>query len=281
MAAAIGDCVVRLRVSHRFRDDAGIGALARAINDGDADRALALLGADPSPRSGQAPAPGDPSGEVRFVPLDARGADVPAIRRAVVPPYRAVVQAQGPKAALDALDRFRVLAAHREGAFGVAGLNAAIARALAAEGAFPRSAAGDVWHHGQPVLVTANEPALGLHNGDVGVVLRDGGGALRAWFRAAEGDGVRGVAPARLPAHETTFAMTVHKSQGSEFDDVVLVLPPRPSPVLARELLYTAVSRARRSVTILGTAEVLRAGIAARVERASGLRDGLWGAAPS
>jgi exodeoxyribonuclease V alpha subunit len=97
------------------------------------------------------------------------------------------------------------------------------------------------------------------------------------WFRGDRPGRVRAVAPARLPAHETVFAMTVHKAQGSEFEEVVLVLPPRPSPVLTRELLYTGVSRARGRVLVVGTASVLRAAVAERVQRASGLRAALWG----
>lgn len=266
---AIADCVVRLVVSHRFRDDGGIGALARAVNAGDRAAMYAAL-CD------------DPTGQVTFVETAAARPDLAALRRLALPAYRAAVQADAPHAALDALDRFRLLAAHRDGAFGVAGLNAEIVRALAGERSLPREALGGGWYHGQPVLVTENDRALELYNGDVGVVLRDGtgtgaGGALRVWFRAGAGR-VRAVAPARLPAHETVFAMTVHKSQGSEFDEVVLVLPPAPSPVLTRELLYTGVSRARARVTVVGSRPVLDAAIAERVQRASGLRAALWGA---
>ncbi|GLC23610.1 exodeoxyribonuclease V subunit alpha [Roseisolibacter agri] len=262
---AVADAVVRLRVSRRFHDDGGIGALARAINDGDAARALAVL-------------EHDATGQVVWEPSDGgvdRAALAP-VRRLALPAYRQSVMLDGPAAALAALDRFRVLAAHRAGTVGVAGLNGAIVEALAREGTLPRDAAGARWWHGQPVMVTENDHALELYNGDVGVVLRDGASGLRAWFRASDG-GVRALAPARLPAHETVFAMTVHKSQGSEFDEVVLVLPPRPSPVLTRELLYTGVTRAKSKVTVVGSAEVLRAGIAERVQRASGLREALWG----
>ncbi len=262
----IADCVIRLRVSRRFHDDGGIGALARAINDGDAERALAVLAEDAT-------------GQVVWEPVEAASADraaVGPVRRLALPAFRRAGSLDGPEAALRALDRFRVLAAHRAGSLGVAGLNGAIVDALAREGSLPRDAAHARWWHGQPVMVTENDHALELYNGDVGVVLRDGGGGLRTWFRASDG-GVRALAPARLPAHETVFAMTVHKSQGSEFDEIVLVLPPRPSPVLTRELLYTGVTRARTKVTVVGSAEVLRAGIAERVQRASGLREALWG----
>jgi exodeoxyribonuclease V alpha subunit len=98
---------------------------------------------------------------------------------------------------------------------------------------------------------------------------------LRVAFEGSDG-GIRWILPSRLPEVETVFAMTVHKSQGSEFDEIVLPLPVRPSAVLTRELLYTAVSRARERVTIVGRVDVLRAAIRERVQRASGLRDGLW-----
>lgn len=266
---AIGDCVVRLRVSRRYDDGGGIGALARAVNAGDAERALAVL-AD------------DPTRQVAWIPLDAGAGDAralpPAVRELVAGGYRRAVRLDGARSALEAIDGFRVLAAHRAGTFGAAGLNAAAVELLAREGTVPREAATSRWWRGQPVMITENDHAQELYNGDVGVVLADAGGALRVWFRAADGVGFRGLAPARLPAHQTVFAMTVHKSQGSEFDEVVLVLPPRPSPVLTRELLYTGVTRAKSRVTVVGSAEVLRAGIAERVQRASGLREALWGA---
>jgi len=116
-----------------------------------------------------------------------------------------------------------------------------------------------------------------LANGDVGVVLPDPeeAGRVAVAFPAADG-GVRRVSPARLPAHETVWAMTVHKSQGSEFDRVLLLLPAEPSRVVTRELLYTAITRARDRVEVWGAEAVVRAGVATRVERSSGLRDALW-----
>src|SRR5262249_15572012 len=100
---------------------------------------------------------------------------------------------------------------------------------------------------------------------------------LRAWFRGAEAGTLREVSPSRLPRHETAFALSVHKSQGSEFDEIVFVLPERPSPVLTRELVYTAVTRARRQVTMAGSEARLRHAITTRVGRASGLAERLWG----
>ena len=272
----VAACVVRLTRSYRFDGRGAIGRLAAAVNAGDADAALAIL------RGG--PAGGDDGSgtdEVAFVELaDGRAGEAQAARLCArsAGAYARAARSSGPHAALDAFDALRILAAHRGGAWGVGGLNDVVVRHLAGTGDLPPDAGARPWYHGQPVLVTENDPTVELFNGDVGVVLADGDGrSLRAWFRSGSAGGVRGVAPARLPAHETVYAMTVHKSQGSQFDAVVLVLPPRPSPVLTRELLYTGVSRARRRVTVVGSEATLRAGIADRVQRAGGVRDALWG----
>lgn len=272
------DSVVRLTRSHRFAAEGGIGALARAINAGDADAALALLVRH------------EPAGErydrrradvVSLLTLPAGARDLSAAREQVVEGYRELLERAGSaevRDVLDALDRFRVLCAHRGGPFGVAALNDAITGWLQrAKLLPPEAAAGAAWYHGRPIIVTENDYDLELFNGDTGIVLDDGGRA-RAFFRRPDGDGVRAIAPARLPAHETVLAMTVHKSQGSEFREVLLVLPAEPSPILTRELLYTGITRARDSVLVVGSPHVLRAAVAERVQRASGLRERLWGA---
>ena len=132
---------------------------------------------------------------------------------------------------------------------------------------------GEVWYPGRPVLITVNSPGLGLFNGDLGLAWKDHAGALQVWFSGP--DGIRSLVPGRLPAHETAFAMTVHKSQGSEFDEVLLILPPIPAPVCTRELVYTGLTRARRQVTLLAAPEAVRAGIATSSARTSGLADRL------
>ena len=151
---------------------------------------------------------------------------------------------------LTRFDRVRVLCAVREGPWGVAGLNAAIEGLLVQQGLLQRR--GE-WYEGRPVMVTRNEPALGVFNGDIGLVLAapgdDGGGAWRAWF--LEGSSLRSVATSRLADVETAFAMTVHKSQGSEFAHVLLVLPEDDSPVLTRELIYTGITRAKQAFTLV------------------------------
>jgi exodeoxyribonuclease V alpha subunit len=196
------------------------------------------------------------------------------VERQVLPYLRAVIEAAGPGEALVALGRFRVLCALREGPWGAVAFNGLAERALGRAGLVPRSSVG---YRGRPVIVTRNDYGLGLFNGDIGVLWPDPatGGTLRAFFPVA-GGGLRTVPPGRLPAHETVYAMTVHKSQGSEFDAVLLVLPDRPSPVLTRELVYTAVTRARHRVEVWGPESVVRAAVDARVQRTSGLRDALW-----
>jgi exodeoxyribonuclease V alpha subunit len=144
----------------------------------------------------------------------------------------------------------------------------------------PRS--GSPWYAGRPVLINQNDYGLGLFNGDIGATLKDAPGGsegLTVFFTDASG-ALRRFLPYRLPPHETVWAMTVHKSQGSEFEDVLLILPQTVSPVLSRELVYTALTRARKRITVFGKREVLSTAILRRLERTSGLRDALWGVQP-
>lgn len=256
--------VVVLHHSRRFPPGCPLDRFARAIRSGDADGALATL-TDPA-------AAGASHGALSWQP---RRGDDPATVAGVLDLVGSVANevlrcaAAGDAAgALEALARVRVLCAHRVGPFGVERWNRHVEAGLARSG---RSTAG--WYPGRPVLVTANDYVNGLFNGDLGVVVADGGRRMVA-FPAA--DGVRLLGPSRLSAIETVHAMTVHKSQGSEFDHVVVVLPPADSPLASRELLYTAVTRARHRVTLVGDEDSIRAAIARRVVRVGGLRDRLW-----
>jgi exodeoxyribonuclease V alpha subunit len=259
---AIGDGIALLRRSYRFGPDSAIQGLASAINRGDGPAALRVLDA------------GHGDAARLQVDLDEDpGALGDFIARFVVPRHGAVLAAKEPASALRALGSYRVLCAVREGPFGLHQINRLAERALSAAGLI-RPEGGR--YPGQPLLVTANDYELGLFNGDVGLILTDPStGAPAAWFEGT--DGPRRLSPHRLPPVETLFAMTVHKSQGSEFDDVALVLPRQDSRVLTRELIYTGVTRARRQVTVVASAERLVAGVARRLERSSGLRDALWG----
>lgn len=256
------DRVVWFSRNYRFRKESGIGRLAGYVNQGDWDAARTWLerGDDES---------------VRW--LDQRDAapDAPMLAR-LLDGYQAFLDelqlgSTNPSAALDAFSRFRVLCAARSSARGVTALN----RALAAEfrrrlaHRFDRHAHAE-WFPGRPVLILRNDYALRLFNGDIGIALADADGALRVHFPDSDG-AYRAIPPMRLPEHETAFAMTVHKSQGSEFDAVALMLPAKPLPVVTRELLYTGITRARQHVDLLTGAAVLAAGIATPTRRYSGL----------
>lgn len=276
---ALAQQTVMLRRSHRF--EGPIGQLAVAVNRGDAPAALELLSTRPD-------------GAVAFVQARDAGAVLPlaaqgrpgapgGYRDYLAALARRPAKAAAPGASVDGrfdewvrgvlrrFDAFRVLCVVREGAWGVAGLNSAIERALAEAGALP-SRRGE-WYEGRPVMVTRNSPELGVFNGDVGIVLRSpvGDGALRAYF--ADGEALRSVSVGRLADVETAFAMTVHKSQGSEFEHVLLVLPDEDVQVLTRELLYTGITRASRALTLLCTNPARLVAAAGRLtRRVSGLR---------
>jgi len=254
---SLADGMVELTHSHRFREGGGIFELARAVNAGDAPRVLAVLGE--SPYVTLEPLP-EPEHLARALGSVVEGKFGPLGDTSVAE-----------KLAL--LDGFRLLCAHRRGPFGVETMNEWVRAHLRKLGAL---AADSDFYDGRPVIVTANDYQIELYNGDVGVVGRDApDGPLSAWFATSAGS--RSVPLALLPPHETAFAMSVHKAQGSEFDEIALLLGDRPSPILTRELVYTAVTRARTRVRIFGSPEVLSSAIASRVQRASGLRERLWG----
>ncbi len=249
--------VVRLLTTHRTADDEGgraLDALAEAIRAGDADEAVALLGSA--------------ADAVRLVDPEDRAATA-AVRTEVVGravDIAAAAQEADADVATELLERHRLLCAHREGPYGVSGWNRQVVHHL---GDSAGVAHLDEWYAGRPVLITANDRGLGLSNGDLGVTVRAEDGRLRVVVRS-DGE-LRSFAPTRLTGVETVYAMTVHKSQGSEAAAVTVVLPPGDSPLLTRELLYTAVTRARQRVTVLGTEESIRAAVARKVQRASGL----------
>ncbi|MFZ5699471.1 MAG: exodeoxyribonuclease V subunit alpha [Pseudomonadota bacterium] len=256
VTASIAGSIARLRTSHRFRGDGGIGALARAINAGDASAALAACAGDPATRL--------------FAGNDATALDALVAR--AVRAYRHYLAATDVVDAAQRFGAFRVLCALRDGSRGVAGINARVTAALADAGLIdPR----ERFYRGRPLLITANDYGVQLFNGDIGLVWPAADGHLHACFVAAD-RGLRWLPLGRLPAHETVFAMTVHKAQGSEFDTVALVLPERDAPVLGCELIYTAVTRARAAVEIHGNPALLVAAISRRIARSSGLQDALW-----
>lgn len=199
---------------------------------------------------------------------DAVVARVVAAYEAAIAPLRHRPKDPGVQAeALRAADEIRVLCAHRRGALGVSGLNDRISAALK-----PTNAEGE-WWVGRLILVTENDYEHRLWNGDVGLATRDERGWCVAFPTA---DGARMVPVRSLRAYETAFAMTIHKSQGSQFTHAVVVLPEAVTSLLTRELIYTGISRARAQLTVCGSADVLRAAMSRRVQRASGLAERLW-----
>ena len=264
------DGIVQLVHSRRFHATSGIGHVAAACLAGaSADDTIATM---------------NRHDDVSFIQHTGRGQLpeyamtelldilVPAVRKAFDEPAIGTSRIDHHRSVLAAFESVRVLAAHRRGRLGVQGLNQAIAGALAERiGDFDPSAR----HYlGQPILVRRNDPVVGRYNGDVGIIVRDEQGRLTTAF-PAEG-GVEYLAPARLPEHQTVFAMTIHKSQGSEFQHAMVVLPEDDSPLLSRELLYTGVTRAKQRLTVVASPAVLHAALQRTVNRSSGLAELLW-----
>ncbi len=257
---AIQDSIVVLQRSYRFDSNSGLGRISRLFNEGDVNTVISLL-------------QGGSLEDINWSSVPGRNELGPALRRLAREFTAGIMHETDPALALQALERLRILCALREGPYGAKNVNRIVERSLASEGLIhPRGP----WYAGRPILIVRNDYELQVFNGDVGIVLPQGqGGELFAWFPGAGGE-IRGLHPMRLPEHETAFAMTVHKSQGSEFDRVLLILGDRPSPVLTRELLYTAVTRARNFVEIWASEEVLRAAVSRRVQRSSGLDEAIW-----
>ncbi len=181
------------------------------------------------------------------------------------------------KDVLHAFSQSRLLCAVREGDFGVSGLNHHIERSLAARNLIKTQQ--ELWYHGRPVMVTLNDHALGVYNGDIGICMRDEedeAQRLKVYFELPDGS-VKAVLPSRVPQHETAYAMTIHKSQGSEFDFTVMILPPEYSPIITRELIYTGITRAKKRLALYCEVGVLKRGIEFKTERASGLVERLKG----
>ncbi len=244
---------VQLLRGYRQSDALDLAPLAAAVREGDSTTALALL------RSGTLA--GVHFHEDVLDPMEQH-------REALLTHWRALGEAADPAQALAQAGRLRLLTALREGPQGARGLNERIEALLAGSA---RAGAGPRYFHGRLLLITENSYRHRLFNGDIGICLRDDSGAVMAWFAGETAGQPRAFHPAALPAHESAFAMTVHKAQGSEFDAVWLQLPRRDTRVLSRELIYTGMTRARQSLHLLGSEEVLTAALGRHASRLSGL----------
>ncbi|MDY0226220.1 MAG: exodeoxyribonuclease V subunit alpha [Desulfomicrobium apsheronum] len=245
--APLADHVVELKKSYRFGPDSGIAALSELIRDGKAQEAAALL-------------------EERHADLEMiHGTGPKALEASVAPLLREAFGelggTNGPARAFEIFAALRLLSPIRKGPRGTEALNRLAGQILVGQ-------AFEAWYPGRPVMILENDYNLGLFNGDVGIALSVDG-QLRIFFPGAEG--FTSFSPARLPRHETCYAMTVHKSQGSEFGHTVLVLPEEPCQVLGRELLYTALTRAKKRFTLLGTPRQVKDAVQNPARRDSGL----------
>lgn len=246
--------ILRLQHSYRFAQVTGISQLADAVNNGDSETALQLLDAQQFP-------------EVTRIASEMSLLDQSLIQHLS---QQFETNAE-PLQRLQENNQFQLLCAHRKGRWGVEELNQSIENLLRKHNLV--SGQGH-YYHGKSIIISRNNYQLNLFNGDIGVLVHSQSGELKAYFSTSE-NGIRELSPARLPTNLTAWALTVHQSQGSEFDHVLLVLPEELSPVLSRELIYTAITRARKSIRIMGSRDVLEQAITARTNRQSGIWDKL------
>ena len=260
---AVGNGIVVLDRVHRF--GGGIARAAEAIRRGDADAVLEVLEAN--------------SDALTWLRLDVAEAQIgnalAPVRDGAIAAGRSVVEAAREGRVIEAIEQlgsFRILCAHRRGWHGVANWTARVESWLAAE--VDGFGANGRWYVGRPLLVTENDYELRLYNGDTGVVVQTSPARISAAFERT--GAVLEFSPTRLGAVETAYAMTIHKSQGTQFDTAAVLLPSPTSRILTRELLYTAVTRARERLILVGTEGAIRAAVSRPVARASGLRRRLW-----
>lgn len=299
-APLMANSLTQLRISHRFTSDSGIGKLAAAVNAGQFEQVQhSFQQFDDIHRYSCLAAPY--SKDNSDVTIEAEQAWQQQVINGYGHYLTAIERGESPYQVLQLFNEFQLLCGLRQGSSGLLALNERVQKLLQGRGLLSidqgaLSMAQNRWYVGRPVMINQNDYELNLFNGDIGIAMmvagNDGRQELRVCFVAdvansdIEGSDadkcacnkrkIRQLLPTRLPAHETAFAMTVHKSQGSEFSDVALVLPAKHSPVISRELIYTAITRGKKSFSLYSNEEVLKAGVRARIERASGLRDLLF-----
>ncbi len=255
--SSMADSVVLLRTSYRFQDNSGIGSLAAAVNSGSMDRVTGVMAAD--------------FADLTITRLTGSSRER-WLQDQIIQGFRAMVSADSVEDAFSAMENFRFLCAVRKGAAGVEGINSMAGQVLTRAGLIERNTD---WYRGKPIIIRRNQFEMQLFNGDTGILWQDGSDRLRAWFRRPD-NSLYPVAPARLPDHDTAYAITIHKAQGSEFNQVLLLLPEEESRVLSRELVYTGITRARSKLTLCAEHKIMAAAIGRRTSRHSGLAEKLW-----
>lgn len=249
------DSIITLQKSYRFSENSGIGNLSRAIRTGDTQDLFRILNA------------GD---DCVWKPLPEARSIGRALRSYVHEYFAPMRKAADPVSALALLDRFRILCAVNSGPYGIKSINEMAASILCSE-----EESSKQFFSGRPLMISGNDYRLNLFNGDTGLILNDpASNQLKAFFRGT--DEIRQLLPRRLPAHETAYAVTIHKSQGSEFEHVLMIIPPGSNPVVSRELVYTGITRASKKVEIWCAQSSLESAVRNSTTRTSGLREMLW-----
>ena len=248
----LADHIIELKRSHRFTSDKGIGKFSRAVIKNDVKSLQTYIDENTDPQ----------------VTIDTKYSG--KVFEQFTEGYTDYIQEPDIKAGLQKLNRLRVLCAVREGEHGLYTLNTAIENYLRKKKLINKHSE---YYENRPVIVTRNYYSLGLFNGDVGLIRADENGVLKAWFEGSDGE-LKSVLPGYIADSETVFAMTIHKSQGSEYDRVLVVLPDNTNiSILTRELLYTAVTRAKSAVILQASEAVILRTAQGVVERASGIMD--------
>ncbi len=259
------DCMVVLKKSYRFTDASGIGECSRAVNNGKFIETFSILKNYPD--------------QINWKKVSGPNDLSIALPKEVVNGYSDYLNCRDPHRALELFNRFRILCAVKFGALGVIEINRLAEEILNRNDLIELDNISTYpWYKGRPVLITRNDYNLELFNGDIGITMPEPdseGKDLYVYFSSASGK-PRRFLPHRLPEHETAYAMTVHKSQGSEFETVLLILPNQDYPVLTRELLYTGFTRAKNHISIWGREEIIKTSILRKISRNSGLKDALW-----
>ncbi|OLQ93929.1 exodeoxyribonuclease V subunit alpha [Vibrio ponticus] len=274
----VGDSLCMLQKSYRFDARSGIGQLAKAVNAGSGFKYDAVWQRDFADIT-QYPLDMQHYNQLIQTMVSEYSVYLKRIAKREVNPQTEQLESVTAlaKAGLDAFAGCRLLCAIREGDFGVTGLNQRIERALVARKLVQTQ--DELWYHGRPVMITRNDHALGLYNGDIGICIWDDSleePRLKVFFELPDGS-VKSVLPSRVPEHETAYAMTIHKSQGSEFEFTLMILPKEFSPILTRELIYTGITRAKKRLAMYVQPDVVKRGIKVMTERASGLVERLKG----
>jgi exodeoxyribonuclease V alpha subunit len=253
------DVIAELKKSYRFGEKNGIGKISRMVNGGMGDEALKVLKNDQYRNINWLRYP-----ELKDLPLFFKDLILKGYNEYLMLDFK------DPAVALEKFDLFRVLCVLREGPYGVKPINALIESFIGID-----QKSRDGFYPGRPVLITRNDYPSGLFNGDTGITIVDDENNLWVVFKGADGK-IKRFHPSRLPEHETVFCMTVHKSQGSEFESVLLITPGQDSKVYTREVVYTGITRAKKHVEIAGSEIHFIGAVAKRISRSSGLRDLIW-----